>query len=151
MSAIAAGKGRQRERENGGSFRQQTGEELPGLISHARCPALAPSCWRKAERKRTLIDESLPSIIHLCIRSRLNKVEEEGEGAGSGGDGWRRKVGVDGDCCGGGGEGEKFTWTSDGGSIFVFVFFRAPISAQMALKRPPHSLPRLLCVCSSHM
>lgn len=54
---------------------------------------------RKAERKRTLIDESLPSIlpsiIHPCIRSRLNKVQDEGEGAGSGGmeSGWLEEKG----------------------------------------------------------
>lgn len=63
----------------------------PGSSPMHASPALAPppSCCRKAERKRTLIDESLPSIlpsiIHLSIRSRLNEVQEKREGAGSGG------------------------------------------------------------------
>lgn len=47
---------------------RQTEWEVPGLISNACCPALGlqPSN-RKMQRKRTLIDKSLPSIHPLFI------------------------------------------------------------------------------------
>lgn len=84
----------------------------PGSSPMHASAALAPppSCCRKAKRKRTLIDESLPSIlpsiIHLCIRSRLNEVQEEREKVQEVGGmegALRRKARLGGYwCCGGG-------------------------------------------------
>lgn len=64
-----SGSERDGNRKQDPSGSRQTEWEVPGLISNACCPALAlqPSCKRKTERKRTLIDESLPFVHPLFI------------------------------------------------------------------------------------